>query len=88
MERLSEFFASDTGSILAISLVIVGLFDIFIIHFILRRKAKNMENEQLNSPSQVGDDVSEQVKGLHKVANLLTVSAVLFLAFGIFGLTR
>lgn len=89
MEQLTAFLATQEGKIICFVFIAIGITDFFIAKFYLGRMLEKTESELSPSMSPVqSQPISDRIKSLKTIIMLIKSSGVLFIMFGIFGLTR
>ena len=89
MEELIAFLATQEGRIISCVFVAIGITDFFIAKLFFEKLLKKTESElsPAMSPEQ-SQPISNRIKSLKTIIMLIKSSGILFIMFGIFGLTR
>ncbi len=89
MEQLIAFLTTQEGRIICFVFIVIGITDFFITKFIFEKLLKKTESELSQSiPPAQSQPIKNRIKSLKTVIMFTKSSGVLFIIFGIFGLTR
>ena len=89
MEDLIAFLVTDAGKILCVALIFIGISDVVIVRLIFGKKIVALEQKLISGIStEQNGDIKNKIKGFEVIKNVVTISGIVFIAFGIFGLTR
>ncbi len=89
MEQLVAFFTTQEGRIISFAFIIVGITDFFIAKFYLGKMLEKTERDLSPSMSPAeSQPINNRMKSLKTIIMLIKSSGILFIMFGIFGLTR
>lgn len=90
MEPIAAFLATEAGKILAVVLLIIGISDIIIAKLIFGRQIARTE-EQVSFaalPPDKREPLEGRIKGLQYASRTVITTGIVFILFGIYGITR
>lgn len=89
METLVAFLASQPGKIVSGALLVVGLTDVFIAKLVFGKQINKVEEQLMTiAAPEARQPLEARIKGLQYVSRAVITTGIIFLLFGIFGLTR
>lgn len=92
MEAVTEFFISDTGHIVYVVLLVLGVFDMLITRVPFLPLAKEFRKAQeallITIDPEQKQKLQQRLNGLNTIRIMTSIFGVVMIAIGIFGLTR
>jgi|GEM_PF-2925075 len=89
MEQVTAFLATDQGKIFAVALIIIGVSDLILAKLVLGKQISKTEQQMLPtlSPTEL-QPLAMRIKSLQYAARAVITAGIIFMLFGIYGVTR